>query len=114
MIIINTYIMSYQTTDLYNEDEYFIKFKNIHPILYYSNKIYDIKKKEFQIQLLQQLTNDQITNDELNEKYNNFISLELKYKIIIDTIEYDHTQILNNMKKKYEDILINYLDSINN
>ena len=47
-----------QDYENYNENEYFLLFHNIHPILIYSNNEYDKKKKEFQIKLLNDLEPD--------------------------------------------------------
>ena len=44
--------MNCRTYELYDENEYFLKYLNIHPILRYSNKEFDKAKKEFQINLL--------------------------------------------------------------
>lgn len=77
--------MNCRTYELYDENEYFIKFLNIHPILIYSNKLIDIKKLEYQTYLLKLLKNNTITLDELKKKYNNILKIEneLKYKLCI-------------------------------
>lgn len=44
-----------RTYENYDENEYFLKFHNIHPILMYSTNKYDLQKKELQITLLNKL-----------------------------------------------------------
>jgi hypothetical protein len=40
--------------------------------------------------------------------------MELQYKILYNTIEYEHKKILKDIKKNNEDILINYINSLFN
>ena len=62
--------MNSKTHELYDEDDYFLKFLNIHPILTYSNNKIDNKKKDFQLFLLNKLHKNEITYDMLKNKYN--------------------------------------------
>ena len=57
--------MTFHTYENYNENEYFLLFHNIHPILIYSNNEYDKKKKEFQIKLLNDYKDNKISKKQL-------------------------------------------------
>jgi hypothetical protein len=104
--------MTFSTHEMYDEHEYYLKFKRIHPILHYSNNPLDIKKKDFQIYLLNEFEIGNITNDQFIEKYNIYTKTELQYKILLNTIEYEHKKILKDIKKNNEDILINYINTL--
>jgi hypothetical protein len=106
--------MTFSTHEMYDEHEYYLKFKKIHPILYYSNNPLDVKKKDFQLYLLNELEINNISNEQFIEKYNIYTKMELQYKILHNTIEYEHKKILKDIKKNNEDILINYINSLIN
>ena len=101
--------MTFPTYEQYDENEYFIKFKAIHPCLIYSKDVYNFQKKEFQLRLLNKLNANEITYDQLKEKYselmkqenekNNYIeNLKDYYKICVDTenksLEYSILQFM--------------------
>ena len=102
-----------RTYENYDENEYFLKFHNIHPILMYSTNKYDLQKKELQITLLNKLNDKLIDEDTLKNIYNDLIKLEIKYKNILNKIQYEHKEIENNIKINNEKNLINFISFIN-
>lgn len=87
--------MTYSTHEIYDEHEYFLKFKAIHPYVYYSKDNYIIKKKEFQIKLLEKLQNNTITDNQFKEMYTLLCTKENdKYKYL--------EQIKSEQKKRIE------------
>jgi hypothetical protein len=102
-----------RTYENYDENEYFLKFHNIHPILMYSTNKYDLQKKELQITLLNKLNDKLIDEDTLKNIYNDLIKLEIKYKNILNKIQYEHKEIENNIKINNEKNLINFILFIN-
>lgn len=104
--------MTFHTHENYDENEYFLIFHNIHPILMYSNNKYDIKKKELQIKLLNDYNDNKITKDELKTNYNLLLKVETQYKILLDTIECEHKKIQKNIKENNENLLINYINNL--
>jgi hypothetical protein len=104
--------MTFHTHENYDENEYFLIFHNIHPILMYSNNKYDIKKKELQIKLLNDYNDNKITKNELKINYNLLLKVETQYKILLDTIECEHKKIQKNIKENNENLLINYINKL--
>ena len=102
-----------RTYENYNENDYFLKFHNIHPILVYSNNKYDLKKKELQITLLNKLNNKLINEETFYNIYNDLIKLENKYDNILNKINYEHKEIEKNIKINNEKNLINFISFIN-
>lgn len=102
-----------RTYENYDENEYFLKFHNIHPILMYSTNKYDLQKKELQITLLNKLNDKLIDEDTLKNIYNDLIKLEIKYKNILNKIQYEHKEIEKNIKINNEKNLINFILFIN-
>ncbi len=68
--------MTFPTHERYDENEYFIKFKAIHPYLYYATDEYNILKQEFQIKLLDKLKKKEIDIIEFTNHYNQLIIKE--------------------------------------
>lgn len=101
--------MNCRTYELYNENEYFTKNLSIHPILIYSNKLVDKKKLEFQKQLLEKLNNNIISLEELKDKYNNIIKIEVKLNDNLNEIKYINKLHENEIEKCNEDKLIKLL-----
>jgi hypothetical protein len=104
--------MTFHTYENYNENEYFLLFHNIHPILIYSNNEYDKKKKEFQIKLLNDYKDNKISKKQLEINYNLLLNIEKQYKILLNTIEYEHKKIQKNIKENNENLLINYINNL--
>lgn len=104
--------MTFKTHENYDENEYFLLFNTIHPILIYSNNKYDLKKKKLQIYLLNKLNNKLINKEQLTKIYNNIINLENKYKNMLNQIQYEHKEIEKNIKINNEKSLINFIDNI--
>jgi hypothetical protein len=96
--------MTFSTHENYDENEYFLRFHNIHPILIYSNNEYDKQKKELQIKLLDEYKNNKITKEQLEINYNMLIDIERQY---------EHKQIQKNIKENNEKLLINYIKNFN-
>lgn len=96
----------------FDENEYFLKFLNIHPILSYSLKEVDKKKKELQLFLLDEFNKENINYDELSEKYNTIIELERQNKIKLDELRQYHKNIEEMMKTTYETTIINIYDLV--
>ena len=90
--------MHSHTYEKYNVNEYFLKFLAIHPLLTYSNKKLDNKKKEYQLYLLDCFNKEIINYDELESKYNNIIAIEKKNKQHLEDIKYQHKQIEKNIE----------------
>lgn len=105
--------MTFSTHENYDENEYFLLFHNIHPILIYSNNEYDKQKKELQIKLLDEYKNNKITKEQLEINYNMLIDIERQYSILLNNIEYEHKQIQKNIKENNEKLLINYIKNFN-
>jgi hypothetical protein len=99
--------MTNSTYEQYDENEYFLKYLSIHPILIYSNNEYDKNKKKYQEYLLNLFNKEIITYEILKQKYNNLLNIEIQNKILLDEIKEKHKIIEN-------DILnINYKNLIN-
>lgn len=94
--------MTNSTYEQYDENEYFLKYLSIHPILTYSNCKYDNKKKEFQIYLLDLFNKEIINYEELQNKYKILLNVEINNKILIENIKEQHKNIektiINNNK----------------
>lgn len=96
-----------RTYESYDENEYFLKFLTIHPILIYSSKEVDKKKKEVQLYLLDEFNKENITYDELSKQYNKIIEYERQGMIDLDTLHFQHKTIEETMKKSYETNMCN-------
>lgn len=110
--------MTNSTYEMYDENEYFLKYLSIHPILTYSNYEYDKYKKEFQIKLLDLFNKERINYDILQEKYKILLELEIQNKILIEEIKEKHKQIENTIHNNNNNNLIalchNLHNSLNN
>ena len=85
--------MTNSTYEQYDENEYFLKYLAIHPLLTYSNYEYDKYKKKFQIELLNLFNKEIINYDELQKKYKILLDSEIQNKILIEDIKERHKQI---------------------
>lgn len=86
---------SYKTHEIYDEDEYFLIFRNIHPYLHYSYNKYNLKKKEFQIKLLEKLQNNLITNEQFKEICKFIITKENNKKTYLEDLKSTQKQIID-------------------
>ena len=87
--------MSFPTHESYDENEYFIKFKSIHPYLYYAKDEYNILKKQFQIKLLDKLEKKEINIVEFTNFYNQLIIKENNKSYYIESLKLHYK---NNVK----------------
>lgn len=94
--------MNSRTYELYDENEYFLKYLTIHPILIYSNKPLDKKKLEYQQYLLDRYNNKFITYNDLQQKYNNIYNIERKLKNKLIDIQVLNKKIENDIKNNNE------------
>ena len=91
------------TWENYDEDEYFLRFHRIHPILIYSENEFDKQKLNLQDKLLIALQNKKISMDDFTKKYKKISKMCINKKIKKDTTEYEYKQL---MKTKLEEIEI--------
>jgi uncharacterized protein YfkK (UPF0435 family) len=110
--IIYNNMASYHTHENYDENEYFIKFKEIHPYLYYANDNYNIKKKEFQVKLLNNLKSSIITDEQFTEIYDLVIKKENnKYKYL-EQVKSEQQRIIELCKKEIDTEIIDYMNYV--
>jgi hypothetical protein len=86
---------SVPTCERYDEDVYFMKFKSIHPYLQYSCNKYNLKKKEFQIKLLEKLQNNLITDNQFKEMCELIIVKENDKKKDLEELKAMQKHIIN-------------------
>lgn len=106
--------MTFSTYERYNENEYFLKFLAIHPILQYSNDKFDIAKKTLQLSLIKKFNEEKITYDELESKYNVLVNIENKNKNVLDQLKDTHNTIEENIKNILNNNLIEICNNIHN
>lgn len=104
--------MCERTYERYDENEYFLKYLSIHPILIHSLKKVDQKKRELQLYLLDELNKKNISYEELNKKYNIIIEHERQGKIVLDTLRYQHKNIEKLMLDSHETNMTNIYNLI--
>lgn len=105
-------IMTNRTYEEYDENEYFLKYLSIHPILIYSNNDLDKYKRKYQEYLLNLFNLEKITYDELNDQYNLLVRIENNNNIILDEIHEKHKNIEKKIKKNNEINLINLCNNL--
>jgi hypothetical protein len=98
--------MTFSTYERYDENEYFLKFLTIHPILLYSTDKYDNHKKLYQQYLIDLFNTEKLTYEELENQYNKLIKIETENKIILEQIKVQHTKIEENIIKTMNNNLI--------
>lgn len=106
--------MDCRTYELYDENEYFLKYLNIHPILRYSNKEVDRAKKEFQINLLNKFNQEVINYDELCNIYQNALKIEQNNKKILYNIQEQHQKIEEEITNNISNNLIIFYNQFTN
>ncbi len=104
--------MTNRTYEEYDENEYFLKYLSIHPILLYSTNDFDKSKKKYQEHLLNLFNLKHITYDELNNRYNLLLRIENNNNIILEEIKAKHKSIENKIKKNNEINLINLCNNL--
>lgn len=82
--------MNCRAYEMYNENEYFLKYLSIHPWLRYATKPNDINKKLFQLQLLEKFNKEEITYNELKNRYEIIINVENNNKELISKLQFKH------------------------
>ena len=100
--------MNCRTYEQYDENEYFLKYLNIHPWILYSIKKNDINKKNFQYSLLDKFNKEIITYDELKKNYQLILNIERSNKQLIADLQYKHKMI----EEQCEEIINNNIDSL--
>jgi len=105
--------MNCRTYELYDENEYFLKYLNIHPILTYSDKELDKVKKELQITLLNKFNNELISYEDLQKIYEDILKIENNNKNILYDIQEQHKEIEEKIHKNIENNLIIYFKQLN-
>lgn len=112
-ILYNKYIiMNSHTYEMYDYNEYFIKFKSIHPQFHYVIDDYNIQKKKFQINLLKKLKNNDINEKQFIDIYSLLIKKEnLKYTYI-SNLKLNHNEIIKTEENFINDEIINFMDFI--
>ncbi len=106
--------MTNRTYEEYDENEYFLKYLSIHPTLFYSTNNFDKYKRKYQEYLLNLFNSEKITYDELTNKYNLLLRIEINNKIILEEIQEKHKSIENKIKKNNEINLINLCNNLMN
>ena len=106
--------MTNRTYEEYDENEYFLKYLSIHPILIYSTNTFDKYKRKYQEHLLSLFNLEKITYDELNNKYNLLLRIENNNNIVLEEIQEKHKIIENKIKKNNEINLINLCNNLIN
>lgn len=101
--------MNCRTYELYNENEYFLKFLSIHPTLFYSNELVDKKKLQYQQYLLTLYNNKNITIDKLKKKYNDILTIEIELKNKLNKIKQLNKKIENEIENIHNTQLIELL-----
>ena len=104
--------MSYRTHEIYDEHEYFIKFKAIHPYVFYSKDEYIIKKKEFQLKLLDNLKSYMITEDQFKEMYTLLITKENDKDAYLEQIKTEQKKIIKKIEEELNTEIMEYMDFI--
>lgn len=93
--------MTSPTYEQYDENEYFLKFRQIHPYIYYSKDEYCVEKRKFQIKLLEKLEINEINDEQFKEIYLLLIKKENDKFAHLEDIK----QIHKNIIKDEEDII---------
>lgn len=103
--------MNMRTYEMYDENEYFIKFQRISPTLLYMTDTYSLKKIIYQKNLLQKLKENKITLSEFKNQYQLIINKEIQKKINLENFKKKVNNIIDIMKLNQYNDLIKHIDS---
>ena len=106
--------MNERTYEMYDIDEYFIKFLRIHPYLQYATDNINVKKLNLQTVLLDKYFDKLLTKIQINEIYQNIIDKENQNSIHLHEIELSFKQSLEKIKNNNNINLIDNIDYILN
>jgi len=106
--------MSNHTWENYDENEYFIKFLEIHPYLVHSNmnNDYNKKKLKFQKYLLKEILDNNMTKQEMVGKYNLLILKENEKYSTIEHIKQEQKKIINNISTKINNDILEFIENL--
>lgn len=104
--------MNSRTYEMYDNNEYFIKFKLIHPQSYYASDDYTIQKKNFQIKLLKKLENNIINETQFIEIYTLLIKKENSKYTYLSNLKLNHKEIIKTEETVINDEILNFMDFI--
>ena len=104
--------MTFPTYEQYDENEYFINFKLVHPILIYAKDAYNLKKKEYQLKLLNRLNNNEITFEQLKETYSELVAKEIEKSIYIEHLKEYYENSIKNENNILEYSILQYINNI--
>ena len=99
-----------RTYEIYDFNEYFIKFIGVHPQLQYFK---DEKKLEELQKLLSDKYQEKIyTREEVINIYNNYIEKKREYDILYYTKEQEVKEFLKRYKKNQKEQVNNFIDKL--
>lgn len=102
--------MNQRTYEYYDFNDWFLKFKTVHPQLIYMK---DMKKVlELQELLKIKYKNKVYTTEEVENIYQNYIQKQIEYKIKYGEEEYKKNKYLKELKKKQEEEVNNYIEDL--
>jgi hypothetical protein len=104
--------MTFPTYEQYDENEYFLKFKQIHPYIYYSKDEYYVEKRKFQIKLLEKLEKNEINDDKFKEIYLLLIKKENDKFTHLENIKQIHKNIIKNEEEYINKEINDYMKFI--
>ena len=102
--------MSPRTYEIYDINEYFVKFLKISPVLQYRNDEYHTKKYELQSKLLKKLYENEITVETLRNTYEDVIQRENDKKKEIWDLKIHAQNIIKEIEDKLDQDLIQAID----
>jgi lipid II:glycine glycyltransferase (peptidoglycan interpeptide bridge formation enzyme) len=90
-----------KTYERFDEDEYFIKFFQIHPYLSYANADDEFNKTKLDLQrrLIETHGEGKYSKEKCLKVYTDLLDLQIKNKIFISTTEAEMKDMLKNIKK---------------
>jgi len=104
--------MNMRTYEMYDENEYFIKFQRISPTLLYMTDTYSLKKIIYQKNLLNNLNENKITLEEFKNQYQIIINNEIKQKITLENLKKKLNNIVDIMKINQYNDLVKHIDQL--
>jgi|LauGreDrversion4_2_1035121.scaffolds.fasta_scaffold06327_6 hypothetical protein len=104
--------MTFPTYEQYNENEYFLKFKQIHPYIYYTNDKYYNEKRTFQLKLLEKLEKNEINEDQFKEIYLLLVKKENDKFTYLESIKQIHKNIIKDEEECINKEIHDYMNFI--